>query len=684
MWTALGFRSRSGPRLNTGSSMHDIPSSHPSRQSAKNRHWLLSGFTVVAMLLSMVATAAFGARPAVIGAQDMALSTASISPDSTLLYAALTLDTESDQFAKSEDLLARAGLSDLLDSAFSDAESSGDMDSSDVEPFLGGEIALVVTDLAIANAIVNSDTVANSVTVNGAADEEATPGTDTAEVAGAALVIRAGDSDAAYEKVQELLSSTADDKGVQVEETDYQGVTIETAVDEASPADGTAIARIDDFIVASATAADLEPFIDVSNGDADALDSVDAFDNLRSELNDEFLLFAFIDGPTLKEAVDSDPDFAALAGLTESGLSAFDAYTGLVVWADDPGFRLDSLSVPSEDAAPYEGPGNYNVTLDQQVPDDTLVFADGMDLGSNGGLDALALLVAQGINGEEAGATPPAGTDPAEYADDQFAQAEDQLGFNLKTDFVDQFVGEYALAVTVPDIATLMAPDGLFAIFVSGVEDPSTLSDSIDALTPFLTEGLSDTTTVDTRDVDGSEVTTISDDSTGFPIEAEYGVVDDQFLIGFGQSIDTFREGPKNPLADDAVYQEVMGLLPEERSGVVYVNLAQAIALGQTLAGFASSSNTGTVEDASPDCAEYDSQEEAQAAYDDDPSLFDLDQDFDGEACEDYFSTGVSTPASAAVAFQDLDLSAIQALGMVSFVQDDDVRGTSLIIYIAD
>ncbi len=44
--------------------------------------------------------------------------------------------------------------------------------------------------------------------------------------------------------------------------------------------------------------------------------------------------------------------------------------------------------------------------------------------------------------------------------------------------------------------------------------------------------------------------------------------------------------------------------------------------------------------DASESCADYASQEEAQAAYDAAESdTFDLDQDFDGEVCEDFFAT---------------------------------------------
>jgi hypothetical protein len=664
--------------------MHQVFAFQSSQwSSSRRRHRVLSTVLVLALLLSMVATAAFGANAAVVEAQDNGLSTASISPDSTLVYAALTLDTESDQFTQSQELLDRAGLSSLLDMAFEESEASGDLNPEEIEPFLGGEVALVVTDVAIADAIAESEAVGDAA--GDVLGDTAELSESDSELAGAAVVVRAEDPEAAYEQALELLQESADEDAISVDEVDYESVTIETAVDEASPTDGMAIALVDDFVIISATAADIEPFIDVSNGDTDPLTSVEAFEIVQDELNEEFLLFAFIDGPTLKEAILSDPDAEEFAGLASQSMTALDAYTGIVVWADDPGFRLDSISIPSEDAEEVAGAGNYELTLDQQVPADTLLFLDGMDLGNTDLMQALGLVIAQSINGEEPGSGPPDGMDAEEYAEEQFAQAEAMLGFNLRTDLIDQLVGEYALALTVPDIATLMAPDGIFAIFISGVEDPATLSDALSQLTPLLTQGMGETTTVETRDIDGSEVTVISDSSSGFPMQAEYGVVDDQLLVGIGESIDVFREGPVDSLADDPLYQEVMSLLPEEHGGVLYINLGEAIALAQTLAGFAGASDTASIEDASAECAEYATQEEAQAAYDEDPSLFELDQDFDGESCEDYFSGGESaSPETEEIAFQDMDLSALQALGMVTFAGEDGIRGTSLIIYIEE
>lgn len=649
------------------------------------RHPIVSFAVIFAMLGTMVLSAALGVRPISVDAQDSMLSTATIAPESSLLYAALTLDTEADQFTRAQDLLERAGLSSILDQAFEDANAEAETSSDEMlGPFLGGEVALVVTDLAISSTLMGTTSSAEDVDDPG--DSDATPvAGEESQVAGFALVVRASDPDAAYAQAQTLLEENADESGGSIEETNYEGVTIETVPDEFNPTDGTAIARIGDFVVISSTAADIEPFIDVESGTTPPLADAEAFGAVQAELNDEFLLFAYIDGPTIKEAIESDPDGEAFSSLAGQDLAAFDAQTGLVVWADDPGFRLDTISIPIEGAAELPTGGNFDPTYDDRVPDDTLLFVDGQDLGASGALDVIALLIAQSVNGEETGSGPEEGVTPEEYAEEQFAQAEETLGFNLQTEFVDLFTGEFALAVTVPDIATLMAADGLFAIFLSGISDPETMTDSLTALTAFIVGTVSETTTIATRDQDGSEVTVISDASSGLPITVEYGAIDEEFLLGLGESIATVLEGPETSLADDQRYQDTMALLPSEHSSVTYVNLEELISLTQTLASFAGESDdTASIDDASPECGEYDSQEDAQAAYDEDPSLFDLDQDFDGEACEDFFGGAGASPEAETVAFQDLDLSAIQAMGMVSYTRDDDVRGTSLIITIEE
>ena len=83
--------------------------------------------------------------------------------------------------------------------------------------------------------------------------------------------------------------------------------------------------------------------------------------DLQSRLNAEYLMFAFINGPALKEALvgAADPQTETLLG--DATLNALDAYTGLVVWADEPGFRIDTISVPTDGStdstimAPFDG-----------------------------------------------------------------------------------------------------------------------------------------------------------------------------------------------------------------------------------------------------------------------------------------------------------------------------------------
>jgi hypothetical protein len=95
--------------------------------------------------------------------------------------------------------------------------------------------------------------------------------------------------------------------------------------------------------------------------------------------------------------------------------------------------------------------------------------------------------------------------------------------------------------------------------------------------------------------------------------------------------------------------------------------------------------------DAHPDCARYASQAESQAAYDDFAAgSFQLDQDFDGEACEDYFNprTDVSpvteepvpSETSAAVDLPPEALAALTAFGMVAYEEDGNGRTASLLL----
>ena len=140
-----------------------------------------------------------------------------------------------------------------------------------------------------------------------------------------------------------------------------------------------------------------------------------------------------------------------------------------------------------------------------------------------------------------------------------------------------------------------------------------------------------------------------------------------------------------------------MDTLPDEYNGLTYIDLAQAIPLMEVAAQ--ESEGLGMVgmdevSDASESCANYATQEEAQAAYDAAESgTFDLDQDFDGEVCEDFFASAEAETDEAASededgddpadALADVDYSAIKALAFVSYA-DGDVQRSSSILYISE
>ncbi len=636
------------------------------RNDGRRPHPMLSGLWVLTLISMLAATATLGAAPQSAQAQESALSTASLAPETSLVYVALTLDTESTQWQLSKTLAERAGLDVLLESlrAEMDAEDEQSFEEFQQEagPFLGGEAALVLTNLDALNEVNLSNLSGGLVDATPVAEDGST---------GVAAVVNPADPDAAEAKVEELIA----EEGSEVDETDYKGVTIRST-QASDTSDASSFARVEDSLVFAAVPADLEPLIDTAIGDTPSLAESDNFTGLRDGLNDEFMLFGWLNGPALKEGLTEQVEMLqGLGAFSGQTLDAFDAYTGFVMWADDPGFRLDTLSMPTEDAADLPGTQNFDSSLVERMPSDTLLFANGMDLGAMGVLDAVGLAVAQVVNGEDFGSGP---TDPDEaeaYAEEQFEQAEQTLGFNLQTEFIDQMVGEFAFGFR---FSNLLDPNGIGAILVSGVADPTTLADSLSKISFIVAAGAGETTTYDTRQVDGSTVNVVEDSTIGFPLRLEYGVVAEQFILGFGNALQDFVDGPDESLADNPQYQAVMATLPEEHGAQAYVDLAQIITIVQGFLG--ASSGVADVEDANVACAEYDTQEDAQAAYDEDPgNLIDLDQDFDGEACEDFFSTGADATPQAGAG----DFDAVRALATVQF-EREGMRGTSTILYIEE
>jgi hypothetical protein len=464
-----------------------------------------------------------------------------------------------------------------------------------------------------------------------------------------------------------------------------------------------AVARIDDFIAVAPYRIDLQPLIETADGERDSLADDQGLTDLRAELAGESLMFAYANNGAIVEGLPAEiRQYLETASPQFAAQFQPDTLSAAVVWADDPGFRMDSVVIPINGASLPDLPDNFDPTLDERVGGDSVMFATGYDLGPSGALDPLAISIAQLIAFGLAGETPP--SDPTdllspEAIEEQLAEAEQILGFNPRDDLLRQMSGEYAVAAS---FKSTEAPLGVSVLLTSGVTDSGVVESSLDEIDRLITEQGGDDVTVTERSVGDDTLHVL-----GFPTIAEgsdfegvdlsiiglgleYGVVDDQFVLGNRPGIATFIDGPNNTLAENRQYQRVLATLPTEYNQLAYLDMRQLVPVIQLVAGIGIASSQAATQptvDADEACAEFSSQAAAQEAFDADPANnFQLDLDFDGEACEDFFNPP-ATPLPAEETFgpEDVilaDYSAIEAFAAVGY-EADNLIGQSAILYIA-
>ncbi|MER3485212.1 MAG: hypothetical protein C4345_03775 [Chloroflexota bacterium] len=654
------------------------PFYHGSRsRTASPWHRLVNGGLAL-LLVGLLASAAVLHAPRHVAAQGAASTTAALAPASSLVFLRVNLDTTSSQYQKAAQLLVRAGVASSVDELLGKLTTSGAStvgenvgDLSNITPFLGGEIGIVISSFGLPQAGGLSQIVGNLPVATPSADQ--TPGF--------ALIVDAGDDAAAWAKAQELLQQEADQAGAQVAEETYDGTSISYVPgDESTGQSGTAIAQVGSFIVLSDKPDIIKTIIDVHTGKATAIADADGFKAVLAELPSDNLLFGYVNGTALatemeRSLADSGMDLSSL------GAEGLNADSGFAVRADDPGFRSESVTIPAAGST-MPPLTSFEATLPSKVPGDTLFFVDGYNLGASGILDGLFLAIIQAATGSMGGgeiATPVPGMSPEEFAAQQFEQFAQVLGFNIKTDFIDQMEGEYGLAVwgLGADATGQIAPEKIGVLFTSAVKDAATLNNALTTIS-FLVQSVlqgSGTLTTKTIGTDTIWVGTFGTDS-GTPFTVEFGIVNGQFAISTNDAISLLATPASSTLADNPTYQAALAELPSDHGFTMYVDVKQMAELSAVASAMA---ETGGSKDASEKCADYSSQEAAQEAFDSDPALnWELDQDFDGQACEDYFAT----PAAEATPPVNVDqLGAFPAFAMVAY-QDGNLVKTSAILLV--
>jgi hypothetical protein len=662
-----------------------MPRTQWPRSSSPHVKWAArAGRVMIAVLFGLGVLVPSLGRVAPVAAQatSVSFSTAEVAPADSIAYLVMTLDDESEQWRLADLLLDRAGLGEALDEEIGSELRDEAGEDLPLDAFLGGEVGIVVSPTVLETIAEESMGTADLEAMLGGM-ETASPEAESDAVGaqGFALALEARAPDTAWTGIRDSVLDEA-----QVEESTYEGTEILYAPPATSDDEGMATARVGDLILIATAPEDLHPLIDTADGRTESITSVPEFTAVRDELPTDFLMFVFTN------SIDtSDADFGPFAMFADQ--FSTESFSGITVAAAEEGFRMESVTLAAEGETLPAGADNFESDLLTKAPDDSLLFVSAADLGATGVLDALgATIIGLAMGMGDPSAMPDADTSAEDYIAEQYQAAESLIGINLQTDLFQQLSGEYG-----GWLAADAESEDVSGLFASGVAEPETVSNALMQLS-FLIQGASGAETpLTTREVGGGQVYVIElGDEAGSTLE--FGVVGDYLVFGKDDAVDRIGEAPDDSLAANEQFQTVMDTLPDEYNGLTYIDLAQAIPLMEVAAqesGDMGFGPTDQIPDASESCANYATQEEAQAAYDAAESgTFDLDQDFDGEVCEDYFGAEAASDTDEAAsedeggeepadALADVDLSAVKALAFVSYA-DGDVQRSSSILYIAE
>lgn len=608
---------------------------------------------VIAAMLALTIAPSTGAH-AQTDSSSGAMELASVVPETSLFYAYADLNLESSQAQLAAGLLERSGLTDT----FID-EMMMDDASTDVPD--GAELAVVVTSIPETPDVSVADVSMDPLSA-----------TEDLDDGGYALIISSDNVQEEYASLLEDLDMSVEYSGGEVTTTEYNGVTITSLLPETDDAftEPSAVALVSDYAVQAAYAEDIQPIIDAAEGTVSALDTNENFISLSGMLPTEHLALGFINGPAAVEALETtSPEVTQ--NVDQRSFDLLDAWTGFSFSAEDAGFRLETRSIAN--ATPFEAISPLDGAFLERVNSDALLVINGSNIDATGLVSTFALLLAGGIAGEDPLATPVAGATPTS-PEELFASAESLLGFNLKSDFADQLVGEFGLAISLEgSVANTNATPAVDAIMVSELNNPVLVQDALSKISFIIGAGMGDAGAIETRDVNGSQVSMVDLSETGVADRAEFGVVDGELVISVGNGLDDYLGAPESPLSQDASFTAVMEQLPTDYGSLAYINMPVVLA---TVGDLEASFGAGLA-DADPSCGDYAAQAEAQTAYDEDQfENFQLDQDFDGDACEDYFNPVAATPDASANPYPN-----VVGLASVS-TQEDGVNGTTTFLLI--
>src|SRR5215213_11542095 len=119
------------------------------RESSQGAAHRIASFAFAMLLVALLASAAVIARsPSTARAQVATPITATVTPDTAVMYVAIDLDTTSAQYQKATELLQRMGvdssIEDLAGQATSGMSGGNTVDATQMQALLGGEAGIAL------------------------------------------------------------------------------------------------------------------------------------------------------------------------------------------------------------------------------------------------------------------------------------------------------------------------------------------------------------------------------------------------------------------------------------------------------------------------------------------------------------------------------------------------------------
>jgi hypothetical protein len=549
-----------------------------------------------------------------------------------VLFHAFDLDRDGGQWQQTGALLERVGLPNALElweeTVLEEGARKGDFTEADLDALLGGELALVVTPLAVERVVEHHEMRQQR------GDDDATPMAGAwDEPHGVTAVLLAGDPEAAWDYVEGQVADLAARHDVPVEEISHGGGEllwiempdprarltehIEGALGDSDLEQalaglmgetgmhgrpGFAAGRAGDFIIAGVNQADVTEIIDVVDGTTDSLaDSTEA-QQVAAELPAETLSFTYLDGEAILDAVGEQMVQKLQAMMSPTDQAVWQAQSGLAISAVEPGFRIDAVAVPGEggdlgSAAIANDPAITAAA--EQVPAGTFLYQAGV-VPENAFAGA-AYMLALAVNGEMADEEWQGGghnqLPSEEEIEEEIATAAATLGFDPRSELFDLLGGEFIAFSSFPTFD--MNGFGLDAVAAVATTDPDTLNETTQKIAASI-ERAGMGADVSVREVDGDTIYVVSSPEMAEGPSLEFGVVDDQVVVGTSGGIEDLMTEPTASLADDPQYQTVMDFLPSEYHQVTYVNIGQVVDVLTAMAGAMEGSQTGDAGVATP------------------------------------------------------------------------------------